>query len=355
MGRTPLDEVAPRLPEQGRIRMGEKHGKGMRAIDKFRFTSPDEVALQALAELYGGTVRPWDDPRASRRNQFELYSDASRIEVVIPPWAVTTQYEMWGGGGIERRCDGRVCTVFQRGRTFEQQCVCTDAGPCRPYTRVNCILPRLVKFGGTWRLESHGRNAHEELSAMQELLAQVQEIGGRPVLAYLTIDKRTSRKGGETNHFVVPKLEFGTSLQGLMAGEGAVTAEMLGAPTPPMAALPQGSLDDEVVDAEILEDDEVKPTEWGEKIQARFKGDTLADRLLDGAHEVSKVYPFLGTDEQVLDRLVELLTARLPEPVTTWSKAEEKVQEGLERLLRDILNNVVALRQEGDALRIVRI
>jgi hypothetical protein len=80
MARTPvpLTQLDRRPPEAGRIRMGEKTDRAMRSLDTFRFTSPDQSLIAAVAQLYGGTVRPWNEPRAKVKQQWQVTITAQR-------------------------------------------------------------------------------------------------------------------------------------------------------------------------------------------------------------------------------------------------------------------------------------
>ena len=110
MSMTPLASIERRAPEAGRIRTGIKSGRAMKSIDTFRFTSPHKEAIEELARIYGGEAKPWNEPTANK-NQYEVITKASSIEVFLQPGGLTTHYEMWSGGGCQRRCDGEMCEV----------------------------------------------------------------------------------------------------------------------------------------------------------------------------------------------------------------------------------------------------
>ena len=77
----PIAKDYGRIPEQGRIRLGVKTERAMKALDTFRFTSPDPEAIAALASLYGGKAKPWSDKRASPKEQWEVITEADSIKV----------------------------------------------------------------------------------------------------------------------------------------------------------------------------------------------------------------------------------------------------------------------------------
>lgn len=224
----PIANISRRLPEAGRIRIGVKSGKAMRALNTFRFTSHDEEALRQIAAVYGGTVRPWSDPKAAE-GQFEVITEASEIRIVLPPDPLggTPIYEMWGGGGCERRCDGLTAQVITKGpdgaEMIDVPCVCSAKGAmaCDVKTRLTVMLPE-VRFGGVWRLESKSWNVAQEMPGMVGLIQSLQERGlQRGVLA---LKHRRSVTAGETHKFIVPVLGVDDTLEALAAGAARLGA-----------------------------------------------------------------------------------------------------------------------------------
>lgn len=275
----PIQQLGRRMVEHGRIRLGVKGqtqtGKVKpQSIDTFRFTSPDQSAIEQLAALYGGTPRRWTDPKASPTDQFEVISSATEIPVWIMPDQLSQAYELWSGGGCVRRCDGEQCETSQQTWDADYEpvlvpCICGAKGrlECGLKTRLAVVIPT-IRFGGAWRVETKGRNAAEEMPAMAEMIEMLQESG--PVNGFLALERRQSQ-GGRRN-FVVPTLRVDVTAQQLVAGAGGVTGELgtgspAGAPASP-AALGQGGsaaplappprdpwdVDAEVVDAEIVEE-----------------------------------------------------------------------------------------------------
>jgi hypothetical protein len=309
----PIAEIGNRLAEQGRIRMGNKvataSGKGDRPnkLANFRFTSPDQSAIEALAVLYGGEARPWHDPKANPPNQWEVYSTAPKINVWLPGLdAVDTMYEQWAGGGCTRRCDGvNVQVAVQSGDgDYEMEsaaCICNAEGKlsCKPTTHLAVILPDLQPFGGIWRLTSRGWNAMQELTAMAQVVGVLFD-SGKPIMATLGITDRQTQ-GGQKK-FIVPTLQLQTTPQAMLEGGGA--APVLGV-VPEYGQLPAGPSpaesaravkdehfggahyhgDDQVVDAEIVEDfldDPAADGSWG----ATMASLDWAQRLLLSAGDI---------------------------------------------------------------------
>lgn len=270
-----LSNLARRMPEHGRIRLGEKGNKGQPVkLDHPRFTSRDKKAIDEIAHLYGGTPRPWAD------KQYEVKTEADEIPVVLPPDPLggTPIYELWSKGGCQRRCNGVVCTVSEETRDgfelVEVDCICSknESLECKPTTRLNVVLPEIT-FGGAWRLESNGWHVAHEMPGMVEAILEFSQRGY--TRAVLAMESRKSVKNGRTQHYVVPVIRPAVSLEALVSGEGSLRAispaplaELVDAPdSNPGPERGEGSIpsggtfvdtsweDDDVVDAEIVEED----------------------------------------------------------------------------------------------------
>lgn len=188
--------------ESGRIRLGMKVGTGRgrpTKLDRFRFTSPRKNLIEKIAELYGGTVQPWQPPKGSA--QWEVVTNATEVPVVVPPQdpAESQWYELWSAGGCQRRCDG------QQEKISKQACLC-DPDPalrdCKMHTRLRVMLEDVPGMGA-WRVDTGSYYAATELPGVAQLLAQAQgAIPGR-----LILDQRTVVRNGKTMNFAVPVLD----------------------------------------------------------------------------------------------------------------------------------------------------
>lgn len=281
MGRpvVPVGQIARRLPTGGRIRIGVKSGRAMKALDTFRFTSPDPAALGQVAELYGGAVKEWKEPKAAP-GQFELFTDASEIRIALPPDPLggTPMYELWGGGGRQRYCDGETCEMLVQGTDgIDMQhapclCIAKEELACKLITRLSVLLPE-IRFVGVWRIDTKSQNAAEELPGMVDLIRSLQDRG--IVKGLLRIESRRQVVAGETRQFKVPVLGVDESIEALAAGAGRM-GSALGTGSVPVAGeleageagdgdvpgvgpdaepLPSRTDDDDVIDAEIVGDD----------------------------------------------------------------------------------------------------
>lgn len=258
-----VSDFGRRMVEHGRIRLGVKSGKAMKSIDTFRFTSPDRIAVEQLAEQFGGECVPWSDPKASPVNQFEVVTQATQIPVWILPGGLSVNYEMWSGGGCVRRCDGVECETSMRTYDADYEpvmvpCICAKDGKlaCRPYTRLSVVIPT-IRFGGSWRMESKGWNAAEELPGMVDMIGQLQASG--TLRGILRLERRQSQGG--RRKFVVPTLTVDLSAEEILYGAGhlspalTVGGSMVESVGELVESVEDVSVVDELVeDAELVED-----------------------------------------------------------------------------------------------------
>ena len=157
---------------------------------------------------------------------------------------------MWSGGGCVRRCDGVECETSTRTYDADYEpvmvpCICDRDGKlaCRPYTRMSVVIPS-IRFGGSWRLESKGWNAAEELPGMADMINQLQQSG--TLRGRLRLEQRQSQGG--RRKFVVPTLAIDLSAEQILSGAGVVTPMTIDSvKTDEPLAL--SSVDDEIVDA----------------------------------------------------------------------------------------------------------
>lgn len=226
----PILTIQRRQTEVGRIRIGESVDTGKRnragqairrpvKLQKFRFTSASKTLIEQVASVYGGQPAQWQ-PQGSTAPQWEVYTDATALPVVVPPNSVSQWYESWNGGACVRRCDG------QRELLQDRPCVCppdpTDRNPmedCKPTTRISLMLADVPGIG-VWRLETHGFYAATELPAVAELLA----AAGGYVVGRLELEQRSARRpkangpGMETRTWMVPVLHVDSAPRELVAG-----------------------------------------------------------------------------------------------------------------------------------------
>jgi hypothetical protein len=219
----PILVLQQRLRELGRIRIGQKvatakGGTRPGKLDRFRLTSPSKELIERVAKQYGGTVNPWTPDGGAE--QYEVITDSKRMPIHVPPQPVSQYFELWSGGGCQRRCDGITELLKDR------PCICgpdPERRQCKPTTRLNVVLSE-IEGVGVWRLESHGYYAALELPGVAELLAQT----GGYVEAFLGLEQRTAKRDGQTRHWMVPTIDVAVTPAALMAGQASVGTAVAG-------------------------------------------------------------------------------------------------------------------------------
>lgn len=248
----PLLDIQRRGQQIGRIRIGQQvpsknDPSKMRParLDTFRFTTGSRIAADAIADLYGGTVKDWN-------NEFEVITGKSAIGVTVPPrdQVVSQWYEMWSAGGCARRCDSQIEQISGK------PCLCPHADDptdlaqveaaakerarlaamnppqaCKAVTRINLMLPDLPGLG-VFRLDTHSYYAAVEIGDAASLMQAARDKGVF-LPAVLRIDHRQRVAGGQTKKFPVPVLEVMATFRQIASGQleaGGLTAQL---PPPP--------------------------------------------------------------------------------------------------------------------------
>jgi hypothetical protein len=258
-------DLQRRSVQIGEIRIGTSvavPGKNYRRpvrLEAFRFTTASEQAAVAVAELYGGTVAPWD----RKKGRFEVVTSRTALDVWVPPRgeAVDANMELWDGPKCLRRCDG-----IMMSRPERRPCMCPQpedpsdpasvqaarderirlAGmktpqACKPLTRINVSITELPGLLGVWRLNTGSENAAVETADSGDMLAIARE-GGKYLPAVLRIEWRTRSEDGSP--YPVPVLQIGLSMQqfatgALPSGPGGLLAQL--APPGERLALTSGA------------------------------------------------------------------------------------------------------------------
>lgn len=305
---SPINALPLRAPEAGRIRLGEKTEKGWpSSIDTFRFTSSHKRALDQLAALYGGTVKPWNDKKVAA-GQYELKTTATSIEIMVKEDALNMQYELWTGGGCTRRCDGEMAEVPIKGPepTLDTvPCICRRTGQadCKMKLRMNVSLPD-VDFYGMWRLETSSANAAIELPGMFDMITQLSQQG-QMIRAHLNLEQRTSTVDGKKKNYVVPTLSMAATPNEILAGMAQVRPQLEAASKE--TALELNPSQDVVEEGRPPEDDGI--------IEAVVIDDELADELESRVRTIAEAHGHNA--DMVVAKLWEL-TAEDPEKIQSF-------------------------------------
>lgn len=214
-------DLQRRLAEAGRIRIGQQvatsNGKSRPAkLTTFRLTSPDRMRVQQAAQMYGGQAAEWQAPAGP---QWEVVTEADALNVIVPPsdMAFSQHYELWSGGGCQRRCDGRVESIS------DGLCLCDpDARECQIHTRLSVMLRDLPGLG-VWRIDTSGYYAAVELQGAVEVV-QLAAGRGQMLPARLRLEQRVVKRPGQgTRRFAVPVLDIEVSPAQLLGGGAPLT------------------------------------------------------------------------------------------------------------------------------------
>ena len=236
-------DIQRRLRTLGKIRMGDKGGRGQpQRLDKFRLTSPSQGLIESVAAQYGGESRVWQG--SPDGDQWEVYTDASELPIAIPPMAepFSQHYELWSAAGCQRRCDGERVVVATDNGISERKCMCdADDRECKLTTRASVILPEIPGIG-VWSIESHGYNAAVEMTGALGFLGR-QASQGVYLEAVLRLEQRSKRVPGQpVSRFVVPVIDTpNVGIGQIMLGAGSmpvVTPQIASRERPALPAPP---------------------------------------------------------------------------------------------------------------------
>lgn len=264
-------DVQRRGQQIGRLRIGQQVSTGKKdkdgndktrpsRLDFFRFTTQSRPAADAIAELYGGTVRDWN-------GEFEVITTQSAIGVTVPPrdQVVSQWYEMWTAGGAVRRCDSQREQISNAG--LGGPCLCPHASnpddpdevaaaalkradmskanppqACKLVTRISVMIPDLPGLG-VWRLDTGSYYAAVEIGDSAKLM-QLARDKGVFLPAVLRIEHRKRVAGGQTKKYPVPVLEVLATFRDLATdalGAGGMAAQLPPAPGEQRRALTAGT------------------------------------------------------------------------------------------------------------------
>lgn len=302
-----------KLTELGRIRIGWQEpnkrggGKHPAKLAEFRLTSNNKPLLHYAAQLYGGDVRPWED--APNAGQFELFTQANAIDVLIPTEsAVRVSYEIWSGGGCQRRCDGCLITHSAVAEQVLMACDCPeddhqrsemakDGKACARILRLNVLLPDLPGMG-VWRLETKGYYATAELLGTLEMLSGVG-MAHTIIEAVLRLEQRMVKREGKTLRFATPVLWPKWTPRQLLAGSSAALIEApVSSPDVPQLSAPEALAS---LSAEL----------FGDRAAAPAPIDSARASAI--GQEIEQLCGILGYDEAKRDAYWVHLSERYPD------------------------------------------
>ena len=211
-------DLQRRIAEVGRIRIGQQvatsTGRGKKRpakLDTFRLTSPNRQRIEQAARLYGGDVQQWEAPAGS---QWEIITRTDVLPVIVPPsdMAFSQWYELWSGGGCQRRCDGAHDSIS------DGNCLCDpDNRECNIHTRLSVMLRDMPGLG-LWRIDTSGYYAALELQGAVDVM-RMAAAAGTMLPAQLRLEQRMIKRADEqTKRFAVPVLDVEISPAQLLSG-----------------------------------------------------------------------------------------------------------------------------------------
>ncbi len=265
----------------GKIRIGETQptasGTGTRPVKltTFKFTSPNRRVIESVALAYGGNVAPYEPARGVKGWGVVTEATAIGVMVALGTKVIEQSYELWGGGGAERRCDGRydernpASAQFNGYAPAPGTCRCpkklqgnqpiTDVEgyyvvdddrrkaaskakkptACKPHTRLWVRLPDVDTLG-VWQYESSGEVVADEMADIAYQLAE-WAARGNVVPAELSLTWREKNNPGEDKQiFPVVVLDTIHGIRALATGalnSSGNAAAALPPPPPRVAAL----------------------------------------------------------------------------------------------------------------------
>lgn len=256
----PALDIQRRGQQIGRIRIGQMakaaNGKSKPVrLETFRFTTKNRRSADAIAELYGGEVRQWND-------EWEVITELDVIGVTVPPrdQVVSQWYEWWNKGGCLRRCDS------QREQISGKDCMCPHAEDpsdleavasaakerarlaklnppqaCALKTRISVMIPDLPGVG-IFRIDTGSFYAAGETGDKADLLQMARDHGVF-LPAELRIEWRVRVAEGRRTPYPVPVLEILSTFREIASGAlaaGGITAQLPPAPGETRRALTSG-------------------------------------------------------------------------------------------------------------------
>ena len=207
------------LRRAGTIRMGWQDGnRPVQSTRGFVITTRERQVAEDVAGYVGQDVEEYDQDRSDDR--FRVFTETESLPVLVPPVpdSYRAWFEVWSGGGVQKRCDGQYDFIA------EAMCSC-DPDPaereCAPYTRLTLMLPFVRGLVG-FQLSSKGFHAAQELGAMAPLFDSAA-ARGVAIPARLLFERRSQRVGGQTRRFVVPALDVDVSSEAFLGSVGMLS------------------------------------------------------------------------------------------------------------------------------------
>lgn len=237
---------------------GKSHRRPVR-LDTYRITAGSRATAEGAAEIYGGTVAPWE----GHKGMWEVITERTELRVWVPPRgdAVSAWMEAWDGPRCLAKCDGITMIRPKRGPCMcphpedpgDAACVAEARAErmrlaalrppkaCHPMARYKVSITELPGALGVFKLVTGSEAAAVESADSGELLAVARERGiYLPAIA--GISWRTRIEDGKP--YPVPTLQIGASLAQIARGElpagpAGLMAAIAGASSPAAISGPE--------------------------------------------------------------------------------------------------------------------
>lgn len=226
-----IEDITPGWREVGKIKAGVEDGDHPSVLETWRLTTRYRDLADTAAAAFGGVVTP--DGAG-----WQVITSTGDLPILLPPQDIAAGqwWELWGGGGLLRRCTGTA--IVQTDQTDPAgyrkigPCLCDEENApraCKPTTVLRVIIPELPEVG-LWRFTTRSIHAARELPATADILWRLSRAPY--AAAFLTLERRHTKKTGQPGRrFTVPILRLRQS----SADELALTDEEAPALDPPEA------------------------------------------------------------------------------------------------------------------------
>jgi hypothetical protein len=274
----PVDSLARRIPIVAKLKSGAKTANGApKSIDKWRATTSSRPWAENFANRYGGEVKAFT--AGNSPHQWEVFSDAAEVSIALLDEGYSIAYELWSAGGCQRRCDGVTASVLSTTgpdnvEYVDSPCICDRKGvlECSLKSRLTFVMPDLP-FAGGCVYETSSKNFAEESQGMLALIQQMQARG--VTRGVLRLEQRKSSGG---RRYTIAVVGVSESLDGIASGRASV-GSIGTAPERPELSSPASS-------PGLVEDGEPASPSGSPTSSSGVEGEAAPEEALAGGREV---------------------------------------------------------------------
>jgi len=215
----------------------------------FTFHTDERDRAEEIARVFGGKVEEAVS-RDEEGGSWRVVTEATELEcfaLTADESSWDCHLEMWGAGGILRRCDGEVASMaVSKGPDGKDAvlrnvpCLCEQAGlpqdaRCDATSRLNIVIPALkdVPGIGVWQVQSRGIGTWRAIDGTMMILEKLGKVARVPLL--LKAEYKTVR-GADGKPRDVPVMRLDSKMS--MAEAMRMEANLLEKPSGVIAMLP---------------------------------------------------------------------------------------------------------------------